>query len=47
MNFKTISIEPNEHRLGLSHKALSEKASSVVEAMEDKEEKKDEAAAAE
>lgn len=26
MNFKIISIEPNEHRLGLSLKALSEKA---------------------
>ncbi|MEI6511607.1 MAG: hypothetical protein WCO25_06275 [Candidatus Uhrbacteria bacterium] len=38
-NFKIISIEPNEHRLGLSLKALSETGSSAAEAKEDKEEK--------
>ncbi len=40
MNFKIISIEPNEHRLGLSLKALSEKG-------EEKKEEKAEGAAVE
>ena len=44
MNFKIISIEPNEHRLGLSLKALSEKADAAPVA-EKTEEKKEEVVA--
>ncbi len=43
MSFKIISIEPNEHRLGLSLKALSEKADAPV--AEKTEEKKEEVVA--
>lgn len=39
LNFKIISIEPNEHRLGLSLKALKEESSSSAEATEDKKDK--------
>ncbi len=46
MNFKIISIEPNEHRLGLSLKALSDKAEAPAAEVV-AETKKEEAVAAE
>lgn len=45
MNFKIISIEPNEHRLGLSLKAASQKEAAKEEVKEEAKEEKTEAAA--
>lgn len=42
LDFKILSIEPNDHRLGLSIKALKEKKSSEKKEADDKEENKKE-----